>query len=296
MAGRIMLTGASGFVGGEIFRQLELRGYAVSPLLRTLRGDVFNNSMLDEALRGCQAVIHLIGIIRERRSAGTTFQRIHVEATQRVVEAAKRAGIRRFIHMSALGARPGAVSNYHKTKYAAEEYVRASGLDWTIFRPSLIHGPRGEFMQTEAKWARKKAPPFLFMPYFGAGFLGRHGAGKLQPVYVNDVARAFVDALEKPQTIGEFYTLGGPDEITWPQLHRISAQAIVGHPRWVMPIPVWKAKLLTHITPPPLLPFNRDQVIMSQEDNTTDLTKFKDAFGWDPQPFEATLKEYAKEL
>ncbi len=151
-------------------------------------------------------------------------------------------------------------------------------------------------MQMEANWARGKAPPFLFMPYFGAGALGRRGAGKLQPVYVKDVARAFVQALASPKTIGEVYPLGGPDQLTWPELHRTSAEAIVGRRRWVMPMPAWKAKLLTHVVPPPLLPFNRDQVIMSQEDNTCDLAKFRADFGWEPQRFEPTLREYAGKL
>src|SRR5262252_7117141 len=109
--------------------------------------------------------------------------------------------------MSALGTRPDAVSTYHKTKFAAEQYVRGSGLDWTIFRPSLIHGPKGEFLQMEAKWARYAAPPFLFMPYFGAGPFGTGGAGKLQPVYVKDVARAFADALSNRKTIGEIFPI-----------------------------------------------------------------------------------------
>src|SRR4029079_943824 len=123
------------------------------------------------------AVIHLVGIIMERRHKRVTFERIHFEGTHSIVDAAQRNGIRRYLHMSALGTRHDAVSTYHRTKYAAEEYVRASGLDWTIFRPSLIHGPRGEFIQMEAAWARYKAPPFLFMPYFGRGFFGRGGAG-----------------------------------------------------------------------------------------------------------------------
>jgi NADH dehydrogenase len=229
----------------------------------------------------------------ERRHKGITFDRIHFEGTRSIVDAAKRNGIRRYLHMSALGTRHDAVSTYHRTKYAAEEYVRASGLDWTIFRPSLIHGPRGEFIQMEAAWARYKAPPFLFMPYFGRGFFGRGGAGMLQPVYVGDVARAFVDALANSKTIGEIYPIAGPDRVTWPQLHRICATAIIGRRRWVMPLPAWYAKLLTRIAPASLLPFNRDQVIMSQEDNTTDLAKFRDAFGFEPHPFEPTLRSYA---
>src|SRR5688500_11007574 len=187
---------------------------------------------------------------------------MHIHATHHDVDAAKRNDLNRYLHMSALGTRCDAVSDYHRTKFRAEEYVRASALDWSIFRPSFIHGPGGEFMQMEAKWARRKAPPFLFMPYFGAGALGRGGAGKLQPVHVKDVARAFVDCLENPKTIREIYPIGGPDRLTWPQLHHAVAEAVVGHRRWVMPMPAWKAKLLTNLVPPPLLPFNRDQVIM----------------------------------
>jgi uncharacterized protein YbjT (DUF2867 family) len=306
MPGRVLVTGASGFVGSAVVDELITRGHGVNALVnrrelsghaggdvRAIKGDLFDAAALDEGMAGTDAVIHLVGIIMERRSKGITFQRIHFEGTKSVVDAARRNGVRRYVHMSALGVRPDAISTYHRTKYAAEQYVRASGLDWTILRPSLIHGPGGEFMQMEANWARGKAPPFLFMPYFGAGVLGRGGAGTLQPVYVKDVARAFVQAIASPKTIGEVYPLGGPDRLTWPELHRISAEAIVGHKRRVLALPVWKAKLLTRIVPPPLLPFNRDQVIMSQEDNTTDLAKFKADFGWDTQPFEPTLRQYA---
>ena len=160
----------------------------------------------------------------------------------------------------------------------------------------MIHGPGGELMQWEADWARARKPPFLFMPYFGGGPLGRDGAGLLQPVYVKDVAKAFVDALEKPGTIREVYPIGGPDRMTWPQMHRTVAEAVVGKKRWVLPMPAWYAKALTRVAPASLLPFNRDQVIMSQEDNTCDLAKFRDEFGWEPKPFAETVRAYAREL
>ena len=309
MPGRVFVTGGSGFVGTAVIDELLERGYAVNAIvnrrkiksrngkeLGLVTADLFNGQALDLGVAGCDAVIHLVGIIMENPAKGITFRRMHYDGTRAVVDAAKRSGVKRFVQMSALGVRPDAVSEYHRTKYLAEQYVRASGLDWTIIRPSLIHGPGGEFMQMEAKWARRKAPPFLFMPYFGAGPFGRGGAGRLQPVHVKDVARAFVDALEKPQTIGEIYPLGGPDRLTWPELHRACANAIVGRKRAVLPMPVWKAKLLTHVVPRPLLPFNRDQVIMSQEDNTCDLSKFRADFGWEPRAFEPSLREYAATL
>jgi NADH dehydrogenase len=307
MPGRIFLTGASGFVGAAVIEELTARGYGVNALVnrrelkaganvRAIKGDLFNAAALDEGMAGVDGVIHLVGIIMERPSRGVTFERIHFQGAKSVVDAAIRNGVRRYVHMSALGVRPDAVSTYHRTKYRAEQYVRASGLDWTIIRPSLIHGPGGEFMQMEANWARGKSPPFLFMPYFGGGALGRRGAGKLQPVYVKDVARAFVQCLASPNTIGEVYPLGGPDQLTWPELHRTSAEAIVGKKRRVAALPAWYANGLTYVVPRPLLPFNRDQVIMSQEDNTCDLAKFRADFGWDPQPFAPTLREYAGKL
>jgi NADH dehydrogenase len=268
--------------------------------VQTLRGSMLDPKALDEGMAGCEAVMHLVGIIMERPAEGITFERIHDEGTRSVVDAAQRAGIKRYLHMSALGSRPDAVSTYHKTKFAAEQYVRESGLEWTIFRPSLIHGPGGEFMKMEAMWARKRAPAPLFfmpfMPYFGAGFFGRGGAGMLQPVYVNDVARAFVDALENRKTVGEVYLLGGPDTFTWPQLHRTIGRAVVGYDRWVMPGPAWKAKLMARLGIGRIAGFNWDQVVMSQEDNTCDMTKFVDDFGWTPQKFEETLRSYAGQL
>jgi NADH dehydrogenase len=307
MSKRIFVTGGAGFVGSAVIHELLARNFEVCALVNhrdlpsgdrvtAIRGDLFDSAALDRGLSGCDGVIHHVGIIMEKRAKGVTFEHIHVDGTKAVEDAARRNGVKRYIHMSALGTRPNAASQYHQTKYKAEEYVKEGGLDWTIFRPSMIHGPGGDFMKMEAKWARKKAAPFLFMPYFGAGLLGMGGAGKLQPVYVKDVARAFVDALENPQTIGKTYELAGAQQMTWPEMHRISAKAITGKSRWVMPLPVWKAKLLTRIVPASWLPFNRDQVVMSQEDNTAEMAKFSEDFGWMPGGFEEQLKGYANEL
>jgi NADH dehydrogenase len=304
---RVFVTGGSGFVGSAVIDELLAKGHSVVALthrrdfspggrVTPVPGGIDDPEVLARGMAGCDAVIHLVGIIVERPSKGVTFERIHFEGTRNVVDAARRAGVRRYVHMSALGTRHGAVSRYHQTKFMAERYVMESGLDWTIFRPSMIHGAKGEFMRMEAAWARRRAAPFLFMPYFGAGLLGRGGAGRLQPVSVKDVARAFAEALSNPKTVGEIYPLAGAQVVTWPELHRISARAITGRRRWVMALPAWYARLLTTIAPPRLLPFNRDQVTMSQEDNTADMAKFKSDFGWTPAGFEEQIKEYASQL
>lgn len=305
MAGRVLLTGASGFVGSAVLRALRGRGYAITalanrrsiepehPEVRQVAGGLFDARALDDAAGGCDAAIHLVGIIAERPKRGVTFERIHVEGTRNVLEACRKAGVRRYVQMSALGTRPDAVSEYHRTKWRAEELVRSSGLTWTIIRPSLIHGPGGEFMTMEAHWARGQASPWLFMPYFGRGVFGLGGAGRLQPVHVDDVARAFVEAIDNPSTMGRTYDLGGSERLSWPELHEASARAIAGRRRAIIAMPAWKALLLTRLIPGALLPFNRDQVIMSQEENTCELSAFEADFGWTPRGFRETLAEYA---
>ena len=117
-----------------------------------------------------------------------TFERVHVQATKNLVDAASAAGVRRFLHMSALGARPVPADPYHITNFLADEYVRASGLTYTIFRPSIIYGPRDRSINLFVRQIQR------------LGFLAIIGDGqyKLQPVPVGTVARAFALALELP--------------------------------------------------------------------------------------------------
>ena len=308
MPGATFITGGSGFVGSAVVDELATRDYAVRALVRkdpisgrggkvkSIVGDLFDGKALAEGMAGCDAVIHLVGIIMEQPSKGVTFERMHFEGTKAVVDATQRAGIKRYVQMSALGVRPDAVSEYHKTKWKAEEYVRGSGLDATIFRPSMIHGPNGEFMTMEAAWAKKQAMPFLFMPYFGKGILGLGGSGQLQPVYVADVARAFVDALEKPNTIGQTYGLGGSDRMDWPTMHKTVAEVLTGKSRLTMPIPSWYAKVLATVVPGSLLPFNKAQVQMAEEDNICDVQPAEEAFGWKTRGMRETLIQYKDQM
>lgn len=305
---RLFLTGGSGFVGSAVINELLRRGHTVNALVssrpipdhdgkvQSFPGGMFDATALDRAIEGCDAAIHLVGIIRERKRKGITFERMHFEGTHAVVDAVSRSAVRRYLHMSALGVRANAVSEYHTTKWKAEEYVRASPLDWTILRPSLIHGPGGEFLQMEVAWARKKAMPYLFMPYFGAGVFGLAHASKTQPIYVADVARAFADALEKPQTVKQTYEIAGPEAMDWPTMHKRFARILTGHSRVTAPLPIWYAKLLTRVLPGGLLPFNRAQVQMAAEENTCDLTKFASDFGWRPRGLEETVEQYKMEI
>ena len=299
----VALTGSTGFVGRHVLTKLLAKGHTVRALVRNkskmkttdgrlvvIEGDLFNEQATRELVRGADAVIHLVGIIMENPGQGQTFERVHVEATRNLLAAATESGrIRKWVHMSALGTRPDAVANYHRTKWTAEEWVRASGLDYTIIRPSIIHGADGEFMHMVKDFWCNLFPPFV--PYFGAGPFGTKGAGRLQPVLVDDVAHCFVEALTNAKARNETYPLGGPKAMTWPELYATVGNHLPGaRKKMILAIPAWKAKMIAGF---PLVPFNLDQVIMSQEDSTCSTSKVENDFAITLKPFEETMKEYA---
>lgn len=304
----VFVSGGAGFVGTAVIRELLRREYPVRALvhhcklavedqnLRVYRGEMDNSSLLAEALQGCGAAIHLVGIIAENPAKRLTFAHAHIALTRAIIEACQATGVRRYIHMSALGARLDAPSRYHRTKAAAEQLVRQSSLQWTIFRPSLIHGPGGEFTRQMLAWLDGKKAPWYFMPYFGAGWGGGGAKCLLQPVDVRDVARAFVDALGNPRSVGNIYDLGGATRLAWPELYQLFARVVRDREARVIPIPAWFAAMLARSLPAGMLPFSLDQVFMSQEHNIADLEAFQADFGYLPRGFEAGVMEYAAEL
>jgi NADH dehydrogenase len=225
------------------------------------RGSVLSPDDLRRALQGCDAVIHLVGIIGE--IGDQTFERVHQEGTLRVVEAALSSGVRRMIHMSALGTRPAAVSRYHQTKWAAEEAVRGSGLEWTVFRPSVIYGPGDGFVNLFARMSRWS--PVL--PVIG------RGTALLQPVSVDGVARAFARALDSKGAVCQTYDLCGPDRLTLPQVLQAILRA-TRRRRMIVCIPralAWYPTAVLEQLFPRILrrpaPLSRDQILMLEEDN-----------------------------
>jgi len=328
----VALTGATGFVGRHVLIKLLDKGYRVRVLVRDascltvsdphilpVHGDLFDPRALRRLVEDVQAVIHLVGIIMEQSNRGQTFERVHHQGTVNLIEEAKKVKVGRWIQMSALGVRSDAQSGYHLTKWKAEQAVRRSGMAHTIFRPSIIHGPDGEFMQMVKSFWCDPTPPFV--PYFGTGLsigdyfrlfkagLSRPGkaadgngqhiaptarAGRLQPVWVDDVVECFVKALENDQTISEVYPMGGPDVLTWARLYEICGHYLPDHlSKPILAVPVWAANLVAGL---PGVPFNADQVIMSQEESTCDNQKVESDFGIKLAAFEPTLAQYAERI
>src|SRR3990170_8086453 len=197
----VLVTGGTGFVGTHVCRALIARGFMPRLLVRPGRedrvpldvrergritpGDVTDRESVENAAQGTTAVVHLVGIIREFPAKGVVFERLHVDATRNVVDAALRWNIPRFVHMSALGAQAGGPTGYFASKGRAEEHVRRSGLSWTIFRPSVIFGPGDRFLNELGRLMRDA--PILPVP--------GDGRYSLQPVFVGDVAKGIADSL-----------------------------------------------------------------------------------------------------
>lgn len=290
---KIFIAGGTGFVGGHLTSELLKRGHQLVLLSHSgsgvaeagvslVKGDVTDSSSYTAAMKGCDAVINLVGIIREFPAKGITFERLHVEATASMVQAARHAGPLRYVQMSALGTRLDAVSGYHRTKWRAEELVRGSGLAWTIFRPSLIFGPKDAFVNMLANNIRL-AP---VMPTMGDGNY------RLQPIHGADVARCFADALDKTETAGQIYELCGEDRLTYRQLLDAIADALGRrHPfKPALPLSIMKPiiKTLQGIS---LFPITMDQLQMLLEENICDGC-WRETFQFEPIRFRDGIRKY----
>ncbi len=293
---RLFITGGTGFVGRSVVRRALAEGHEVGCLVRNrerskylepqgiqcIEGDILDAGSLIPAMRGCDAVVHLVGIIAEVGKA--TFEAVHYQGTVNVVKAAQQAGIQRYVHMSALGSRPNAPSCYHQTKWRAEEHVRASGLEYTIFRPSIIFGKDDQFVNMLIRLIRLSP----IIPIIGAG------TARLQPIWVEDVAACFVQALQNERTAGKVFELGGPEPLTFEGLIDLLIQRMrksrlkVHIPVFVMEI---NAVIMKLILPRP--PLTRDMLTMLQEDHTCDVTGIEQEFGQRFVSIAEGLREYS---
>jgi len=294
---RVFLTGATGYVGRQILLDLIDAGHHPVALVRPgsasklpinpeaitvaegdgLKPDTFRNTLV-----GCDAIIHLVGIIREFPQKGITYRKSHVEFTRNLVNAATDAGISRFIHMSALGAKHDTSSGYFSTKAEAEEILRSSELDYTIFKPSIIFGPDDDFINYFAGMMRT----FHVIPIIGAG---RY---RMQPISLYDVGQIFVRALATPETIGKTYELAGPDRYAYTEMMK-KVRDIAG----ILAIPVHIPKILmsgmaTLFQYLPFFPVTKAQIVMLYDENISDDTRVFELFDFQPTPFEQGISQY----
>ncbi len=299
---RLLVTGGTGFVGTHVVNALARHGHSVAVLTRrpesvsnrynrpveAAAGDVLDPASLARAFSGRDAVIHLVGIIHE--SGGQTFDRMHREAVDNVVSSMGAAGVRRLLHMSAMGTSDDSPSAYGRTKAAGERIVRNSALDWTVFRPSIVFGRGDGFVSLLAPIVRYNPG---FIPVIGPG------TTRFMPVSVYDVARVFADSLEKAETVGKAFDVGGPQTMTLNEIYREIAAAVGKPGKPLLHLPMWWGRFLAArfegafrrgwLDRPPL---TRDQLLSLGRDNVGDIAPTEAVFGGPWKELAPGIREY----
>ena len=294
MAGkRVVVLGGSGFVGRHLVAQLSVAGHQVVvptrrreaakhlillPTVDVVEADVHDAAALPKLLRGATGVVNLIGILNE--SGGNTFARAHVALAANVVAACKASGVRRLVQMSGLHADAAGPSNYLRSKGEAEALVKASGLEWTIFRPSVIFGREDSFLNMFAKLVRVLPVVALAAP-----------DARFAPVYVGDVAHCMARALAEDFVSGASYDLCGPKIYTLRELVRYVGE-VTGSLRPIIPLGPRLSRLqatLLEFLPGQLM--SRDNLASMQQDSVCDCP-FPPVFGLTPTALEAIAPAY----
>ena len=270
---KVFLTGATGFVGFCLLRRLLNDGHQVRALVRhegaligsysgnlqEVQGDLCSAD-LSRKLAGYDAVINLVGIIYEQGT--TTFEAVHHIGTRNLVEAARHNDLRRFVQMSALGARANNATVYHTTKFAAEEEVRSSGLPHVILRPSLIFGPGSAFIKRMIRVMR--AVPFI-RPVPGTGEY------RFRPIHVSDVVECFAQALTNPIATNQTVELVGGEELTLNQLASVLAECLQVRKFPIhVPMPLMKTAAAVFSLMPMKPPITLGQLRMLEEGSIAD--------------------------
>jgi uncharacterized protein YbjT (DUF2867 family) len=297
----ILVTGASGFVGRHLVPELLAGGHQVVAMVRTPTagemvlgglpsaqrkavetriGDVTRPDTLAPAMAGVDAVVHLVAIPRDF-NGGADLRLVNTEGTRAVVAAMKEAGVRRLVHMSAMGVADDPTLHYASSKAKAEALVRDSGLGWTILKPSLQFGAGDGFFNIIASLVRL-SPGIVPVP--------GDGSSRFQPIHVSDVAAVVVRSIADPTSNGGTFELGGPRYWTYREITREVLTAL-GKRRAIVPMPVPLISLVAGTAERFHIPFPvaTDQLRQLKLDNIGPLDVIPSRFGFQPRPMEGAL-------
>ena len=296
----ILVAGGTGFVGGGIVRELALRGKQFAVLTRNAarsaarfaglvvqyrEGDVCDPSSLEAAIAGVDAVIGCQQFPNspiENPKKGHTFDEVDARGTENLVIAAKAAGAKQYIYLSAAGAAP---EGYHwfRAKWRAEQAVRNSGLTYTILRPPWVYGPEDRALNRFLAMSR-------FQPF--VPLIGAVGKQMMQPVFVDDVGRATVKCLDNPAAANQTFEIGGPGVFAMSDVVKTALQ-VAGRRRLLLPAPTFVMKALASVLQfMPGRPLTPDAVDFITMDALADPTDMSDKLGLTPTPLREGLATY----
>lgn len=304
---QVALFGGSGFVGNHLVEALITAGHEPSLLVREgsaaklrnaemcriTHGDISSENAIGNTLNGCDALIYNIGILKESPGRGITFEELQFRGVERVVDAAKRCNVSRVLLMSANGVKqPGTA--YQETKYRAEELVRNSGLQFTVFRPSVIFGDSHGLQEISSQLYNDLVKPPIPAVAFHTGWNPKGNGVLMSPVHIKDVADGFIAALANDETIGKTYAMGGPEVLTWEEMVRRIATA-VGRGKWILPMPIGVMKFgATLFDWLPFFPATRDQLTMLAEGNAANPADMESLIGRSATAFVAENLSYLR--
>ena len=292
---RIVVAGGSGLLGREITRQLLDAGHEVAVLSRSatsaesgatgLRGDVTEPASLEGKLAGADAVVDAVQFPNspiEDPKKGRTFERFDLGGTKNLVNASRAQGVGQFVGLSGVGAAEDARYHWLRFKWQEEEHIRASGIGYTIFRPSWVYGPRDASLNRFLGFAR-----FLpFVPVIG------NGKTRINPLFVNDLAQHVTAAIDNKQALGRIFEIGGPQVLTMDEVVR-TALRVSGKRRLLLHQPAGLMKavasVVQHVPGRPLTPGAIDFITM---DGVADITALVGTFGLPLTPLEQGLQGY----
>ncbi|HZQ10541.1 MAG TPA: complex I NDUFA9 subunit family protein [Anaerolineae bacterium] len=292
----ILITGISGFVGSHLAARLVAEGHTVRGLVRwtdarghlapqvnaeLVVGDITKLETLPRAMVGMDAVVHLVAIPYERGKA--TYEAINAQGTRNVVQAAQVSGVKRFVHQSALAADSQSPYAYLKSKGEGEDAVRASSMDWTIFRPSVLVGPEDEFANALARWL--VITPLVF-PLVG------DGQARFQPLWIEDMVTMMSAVLNRPDTSEQTYEVGGPEYLTYEAMVKQILVALQRNRLLIkVPIPLMRPiiKVMEVVLPKP--PATTSLLDLLNVDNTTTLDGVQRNFGFPPRRFADVISD-----
>ena len=288
----VLVTGATGFLGRRVVRELLKRGHEVRCLVHTpgrermfphrdievQYGSIGDPTALKSAFYDAESVIHLVGVIRPTRR--NSFDTVHREGTANVLAAAKQAGANHFLHVSVIGAANDQTYPYLYTKWLGEQEVIKSGMHFTIFRPSMLFGEGDEFINALAGMVRL----FPIVPVIGSG------KSRLQPLAADDLARCIAITLGREDLKGRTIDLGGSERLNYNELVTEVAKAM-GKRRLRFHLPVWLMRAVAAVSQGimPRPPITTEQIRMLGIRSVAEMGEVERVFGFTPQSLEGNI-------